>query len=218
MMKYRSILSLLAAAAAGATACKTEPASSSAQEKASEPAAGQLAGVWPQSFECGSIASPAALGQLLGGAVRQTDNPMTMPKGVAKPCVYELLRDNTLEQWQFDFDCRESYKTTFDKLVEQYRQQNLEMIAEWDHRADAGLFKPNDAGIEYIRPGEPTEVTVGKKALDHRGVALIFLDDDAPCYVRIAGKDAARRLELAKLVARNLTYQNAPMTPRPHAK
>src|SRR5689334_3864999 len=116
MMKYRSILSLLAAAAAGASACKTEPA-----------------------------ASPAALGQLLGGAVRQTDNPMTMPKGVAKPCVYELLRDNTLEQWQFDFDCRESYKTTFDKLVEQYRQQNLEMIAEWDHRADAGLFKPNDA-------------------------------------------------------------------------
>jgi hypothetical protein len=30
----------------------------------------------------------------------------------------------------------------------------------------------------------------------------------------VVGKDAARRLELAKLVAKNLTFANAPMSPR----
>ena len=43
---------------------------------------------------------------------------------------------------------------------------------------------------------------------------LIFIDDDAPCYVRVVGNDAARRLELAKLLAKNLTFANAPMSPR----
>jgi hypothetical protein len=212
MTKYRSILFLLAAAGA----CKTEASQSAPpQEKSSEQPAGQLAGVWPQFFQCTSIAAPAALSQLLGGDVKQTENPMVMPKGVASPCMYDVLRDNALEQWQFDFDCRDSYKTTFAKLVEQYRQQNLDMIAEWNHKSDAGLFKPNDAGITYNRPGDPVEVAVGVKALDHQGQALIFLDDDAPCYVRVAGRDTTRRLELAKLIAKNLTFQNAPMAPRP---
>jgi len=211
MTKYTAIPLLLAAA----SACKSDPApAEQPADKASEPT-GRLAGVWPQSFQCGSIAAPAALGQLLGGEVKQAENPMTMPKGVPPPCVYEVVRDNALELWQFDFDCRDSYKATYDKLVEQYKNQNLEMIADWNQKSDAGVFKANDAGIEYNRPGDPTEVQVGSKGLDHHGAALIFLDDDAPCYVRVAGKDAARRLELAKLVAKNLTFQNAPMTPRP---
>jgi hypothetical protein len=211
MTKYRSLLFLLAAAGA----CKTETSSSAPpQEKTGESTA-RLAGVWPQQFQCGSIAATTALTQVLGGEVKQTESPMTMPKGIAPPCTYEVMRDNALEQWQFDFDCRDNYKTSFDKLVEQYRSQNNAMIADWNQKADAGVFKPNDAGITYNRPGDPTEVAVGLKALDHHGVALIFLDDDAPCYVRVDGKDAARRLVLAKLVARNLTLQNAPMTPRP---
>jgi hypothetical protein len=210
MPKYPSIVFLLAAAGA----CKTDakPAEQTA-EKSSEPES-RLAGVWPKSFQCSSIAATAALGDLLGGQVKQAENPMSMPKDVAQPCVYEVLRDNALEQWQFDFDCRDNYKTTYDKLVEQYRRQNLDMIADWNQKADAGVFKPNDAGIEYNRPGDPVEVSVGQKGLDHHGQALIFLDDDAPCYVRVAGKDPARRLELAKLVAKNLTFQNAPMVPR----
>jgi hypothetical protein len=57
-------------------------------------------------------------------------------------------------------------------------------------------------------------VAVGAKGLDHHGQGLIFVDDDAPCYVRVLGKDAARRLELARLIAKNLTFANAPMTPR----
>jgi hypothetical protein len=217
MTKYRSILLLAtaAAAAAAAGACKTEASQSAPPREKEEPPAGQLAGVWPQQFQCSSIAAPAALAQLLGGDVKPIDNPMSMPKGVAPPCMYQVVHESVSEQWQFDFDCRDSYRTTFGKLVDQYRQQNLDMIAEWNGKADAGVFKPNDAGIEYNRPGDPVEVAVGQKALDHHGAALIFLDDDAPCYVRVAGKDATRRLELAKLVAKNLTFQNAPMTPRP---
>jgi hypothetical protein len=214
MTKHSAILLQLAAAgaAAAAGACKTEPPSSETQRKEEAPT--QLAGVWPKSFECSSIAAPAALAPILGGEVKPTESPMIMPKGVAAPCVYDVLREGTVEQWQFDFDCRDNYQSQYDKLAEQYRKQNTEMIADWNQKADAGVFKPNDAGITYTRPGDPIAVEVGQKGLDHHGQALIFLDDDAPCYVRVAGKDAAKRLLLAKLIARNLTFQNAPMTPR----
>lgn len=217
MTKYTSLASLASLALiAAAGACKTDAVAPAEPEKAVEPSR-QLAGVWPQQFRCDSIAAPVALAALLGGDVKPLENPTSMPKGVASPCMYELLRDNVVEQWQFDFDCRDNYKKTFDKLIEQYRKQNLDMIADWSHKSDAGMFKPNDAGIQYNRPGDPTELEVapGAKALDHHGQAVIFLDDDAPCYVRVAGKDGARRLELAKLIARNLTFQNAPMAPRP---
>jgi hypothetical protein len=210
MTKYSATLFLLAAA----TACKTEQgASAQRQEKPAE-AAAQLAGVWPTSFQCGSIAAPPALGQLLGGEVKQIDNPITPSPGLAAPCLYEVLRDNVVDKWQFDFYCRDDYKKSYDALVAQYRKQNTEMIADWNAKSDAGVFKPNDAGTEYNRPGDPVEVPVGQQGLDHHGTAIIFLDDDAPCHVRVAGKDSTRRLELAKLVARNLTFQNAPMTPR----
>jgi hypothetical protein len=210
MMKYRSLLFLVAAVGA----CKTDAGSPAPKDKGEAEPAAQLAGVWPNKFQCSSIAADAALAPVLGGEIKQAENPMSPPKGVAAPCMYEVLRDNTVEVWQFDFDCRDNYKKTFESLVEQYKRQNLEMIADWNFRSDAGLFKPNDAGTEYNRPGDPVDVEIGAKGLDHHGTATIFLDDDAPCYVRVAGKDATRRLTLAKLVAKNLTFQNAPMTPR----
>jgi hypothetical protein len=216
MTKYPTLLAFFAPAAAVwvAAGCKTDSASSGKPREGTAEAQTQLAGVWPNQFRCDSIASAETLGQVLGGQIKQTDNPTAMPKGVASPCMYEVVHDGNVEQWQFDFDCRDNYKTTFDKLVEQYRQQNLDMIADWNHKSDAGMFKPNDAGIEYNRPGDPVEISVGSKALDHHGQAVIFLDDDAPCYVRVAGKDTARRQVLAKLIAKNLTFQNAPMSPR----
>ena len=59
------------------------------------------------------------------------------------------------------------------------------------------------------------ELEHARVGLDHHGRGLIFIDDDAPCYVRVIGQDSTKRLELAKLVAKNLTFANAPMTPRP---
>jgi hypothetical protein len=212
MTKRSSFVLFLALALVGA--CKTEPAPPDRSPHNGREPTAKLAGVWPQSFQCASIAPPAVLAELLGGEAKPTDNPVSVTKGLAPPCKYEVMRDGALDQWQFDFDCRDNMKTTADALFEQYRKQNTEMVAEWNYKADAGLFKPNDAGVEYHRPGDPIEVAVGAKGLDHRGQALIFIDDDAPCYVRVAGKDSARRLELAKLIAKNLTFQNAPMTPR----
>lgn len=210
MTKLRSISFLLAA-----VACKSDPGVAAQHDPKATEIGSQLAGVWPTQFQCASIATPDALAQILGATPTQLDNPISMPKGVARPCMYELARDGALEQWQFDFDCRDGMKATADALFEQYKKQNAEKIALWDQQSDAGVFKPNDAGIDHHRPGDSAEVPVGAKALDHHGIGLIFIDDDAPCYVRVTGKDGARRLELAKLIAKNLTYVNAPMSPRP---
>lgn len=209
MTKY----SALCLAAAAATACKTN-AGSSEQKREQEEAVPQLAGVWPQQFKCDSIAAPAALEALLGGPLRRLENSISAQKGISPPCMYELTLATGTETWQFDFDCRNDYLATYDALVAQYRKQNTEMIADWNHKSDGGMFKPNDAGIQYNRPGDPVEIEIGKQGFDHHGTAVIFLDDDAPCYVRVAGKDTARRHELARLVAKNLTVMNAPMTPR----
>jgi hypothetical protein len=210
MTKRSSFVLFLAALGA----CKTEKAApADPPPKTTEPKT--LAGVWPKDFKCESVASRETLVSVLGGEVKPIDNPGTVQPGTPAPCKYEVVREGALEQWQFDFDCRDSWKQKADGLFEEYRRKNLDMIADWNYKADAGMFKPNDAGTEYNRPGDPIEVAVGAKGLDHHGLALLFIDDDAPCYVRVAGKDSARRLILAQLLAKNLTFQNAPMTPRP---
>lgn len=38
-------------------------------------------------------------------------------------------------------------------------------------------------------PEPAAEVAIGAKGLDY-GQGLIFIDDDAPCYVHVTGKDA----------------------------
>ncbi len=181
----------------------------------------KLAGVWPDKFVCDSITTVEALGPILGGTVRAIDNPAPVSRGIAHPCVYEVSTGQMTDAgvainviYTYDFDCRDNYKKTADQLFEVYKRQNADLVQEFDRQADAGLMKPNDAGIQYHRPGESSEVQVGAKALDHHGQGLLFIDDDAPCYVRVIGPDANGRLELAKMVAKNLTYLNAPMTPR----
>jgi len=177
-------------------------------------AAGKLAGVFPDRFDCASIMSTDALGQVLGAPTRAIDSPSSVPRGLPRPCTYEVATVNAPEYWTFDFDCRDGYKQRADALFDQYRKYNADRIEQYNKLSDAGAFKPNDAGTEYKQPGAPSEVAVGAKALDHNDQGLIFIDDDAPCYVRVIGPDGLRRLELAKAVAKNLTYVNAPMTPR----
>ena len=59
-----------------------------------------------------------------------------------------------------------------------------------------------------------TDVDVGARGLDHHGQALIFIDDDAPCYVRVTGPDAVARKELAEVLALALRPATAPMSLR----
>jgi hypothetical protein len=187
-----------------------------------ESGASKLAGVWPDKFDCKSITTAEIISATVGGTARQIENPGSVPRGVAHPCVYEVATGQTNDAgvalavvWTYDFDCRDNYKKTADTLFEEYKKLNADRIEEFDRQSDAGLMKPNDAGIEYRRPGEYTPVEVGQKAVDHHGQGLLFIDDDAPCYVRVVGPDQAGRLALAQLIAKSLTYQNAPMTPRP---
>jgi hypothetical protein len=189
--------------------CKND-GSAAANEKAADLPGRKLSGVYPDKFQCESITTLEQLGQVLGGQVRVTDTPMTTPKGVPHPCNYDVNGD----PWMYDIDCRDGAKQRADALIEQYKTDSVSKVDHYKVLADAGI-KPTDAGIVMHAPEAWSEVQVGAKAIDHHGQGLIFYDDDAPCYVRVVGPDAARRLELAKLVSKNLTFDNAPMTPRP---
>lgn len=182
---------------------------------ASDPPGGaatrQLAGVYPEQWRCDSVASLETLGRLLGGTARPLDSALPVPHGLPHPCSYEIVLPEP-EYWTFDVDCRDGMKQRADALFAQYRETSSEAVARYA-QLDAGVGRPGDAGV--ARAPEPAvSVAVGAKALDHHGDGLIFIDDDAPCYVRVTGKDAARRLELARLIAKNLTIDNAPMVPR----
>ena len=175
----------------------------------------KLAGVYPDKFTCDSIITADALGQTLGGTVHQLESALSMPRGVPQPCNYEVTTRTDNEYWTYDIDCRDGMKQRADALFEQYRTGSSELVQQYNAMSDAGAVKPNDAGVSIHAPEGAVEVAVGAKGLDHHGQGLIFIDDDAPCYVRVVGPDAMRRLELARLVAKNLTFANAPMTPRP---
>ncbi len=196
----------------GLAACKPESeAEAPASKETGTPR--KLAGVFPSDFKCESIASPDVIGQTLGGTAIARESGSSVPRGVPKPCEYEIRTQTAPEYWTFDFDCRDNYKQSADALFAQYKQTSAELVKAYNAAADAGI-KATDAGIELRAPEDSADVAVGAKGLDHHGRGLIFVDDDAPCYVRIVGPDTARRLELAKLVAKNLTFANAPMDPR----
>jgi hypothetical protein len=179
---------------------------------------GKVAGVFPDKFECTTIISHDTLAQVLGGNVRRIDGPIQMTRGLPKPCSYEVSTDPP-SVWTYDFDCRDGYKRRADGLFKQYKEQTAARIEEYNRVSDAGVPKApkgaTDAAIEFKQPGASTDVAVGAKALDHNDQGLLFIDDDAPCYVRVVGPDAAKRLELSKLIVKQLTFVNAPMDPRP---
>ena len=194
-------------------ACDSGSGAAPKQVKTAEPER-KLAGVYPERFECTSIIPEAELQALLGAvAVKLMTSPITPNRGLAHPCAYQVTMQTVMEAWTYDFDCRESMKARADALFAQYKRTSAELVQAFNEAADAGI-KPTDAGIPIKAPEDATEVEVGAKALDHHGQGLLFIDDDAPCYVRVVGPDAPRRLALAKLIAKNLTFMNAPMTPR----
>lgn len=190
--------------------CKSD-SNGGPEQKNAEPQK-KLAGVYPERFRCDSIVTTEALGAIVGGPAKPTEAQFTPPRGVAKSCNYVVEASG--DSWMFDFDCRDDYKQRADALFEQYRTMSADNVSAYQRAQDAGVKPDRDAG-PVRAPVGAVEVAVGAKGLDHNGQGLLFVDDDAPCYVRVVGPDAARRLELAKLIAKNLTFANAPMTPRP---
>jgi hypothetical protein len=173
----------------------------------------RVAGIEPDVWKCETVATPDALAALLGGPVHALDSAIAPPRGVPHPCNY-VVDTAPQQSWTFDVYCRDDYKQQADALFAQYRADSDDLTTRFDSAAKAGALK-NDAGVTYIAPERAADVAVGAKGLDHHGRGLIFIDDDAPCFVRVVGIDAGKRLDLAKLLAKNLTYANAPMTPRP---
>jgi hypothetical protein len=200
----------LGLAAAG---CSSD--SSSATPTQAQAAAPNLIGVYPEQWKCESVAPPDALAQALGGTPRVVDSAIQTPQGVARPCNYLVDGPSGPEAWTFDIDCRPGWDRTAEKLFEQYTRGSQDLVDQYNAAVDAGHLDLVDGGPPIKAPENAHEVQVGRKALDHHGQGLIFIDDDAPCYVRVIGPDAARRLALAQLVARNLTPARAPMTPHP---
>lgn len=207
-------------------ACSSSSSDPNPKDKAGS-AERKLAGIYPENFRCDSIATEEVLGQLLAGSVRTLDSPSSIPRGVPHPCTYEVQREPQPEYWTFDFDCRDGYKQRADALFEQYSRTSSELVEQYKIASDAAPVpdpspkkekkKDLDAGIDAPQraPEEAEAVQVGAKGLDHHGQGLVFIDDDAPCYVRIVGPDKDRRLALAQHIAKTLTFANAPMTPRP---
>lgn len=203
------LLCSLAACDSGGAASKQD------QTKPTEPTR-KLAGVFADRFQCDSVTKPAEIAQIVGGTkANKLESAISPPKGVPQPCNYEVVMESSLEYWTYDIDCRDFFKERADKLFAQYTRTSAELVQQYDQMSDAGMVKPTDAGIVIKRPDDAVEVQVGAKALDHHGQGLLFIDDDAPCYVRVIGPDAPRRLALATAVAKNLTFANAPMDPRP---
>jgi hypothetical protein len=203
----RLIVVLLAASGCGNSNSPPPPPPKTADQPI------KLAGVYPEKFQCDSIVTPDVMSQVLGAPAHPLDSAMSPPKGVPMPCSY-LLDSNPQETWTFDIDCRDGMKQRADALFAQYTTDSASQVQEYEKLQDAGALKPSDAGIVQHAPEGAAEVNVGSKGLDHHGQGLIFIDDDAPCYVRVIGPDAGRRLDLARLVAKNLTFANAPMQPR----
>jgi len=196
-----------------AAACSSESKGSQSKDQPAPPPA--LVGVFPDDFQCDSIAAPSALASILGATPRQLESQMTPPSGLARPCEYIVDRPEAgVEKWFFDIDCRPTAVGTAEALFEQYRTANAKLIEEYNAAAAAGRVTPLDGGPPPRAPEAAFDVDVGAKGLDHHGQGILFVDDDAPCYVRVVGPDAERRLALARLVARELTLARAPMKPR----
>jgi len=212
---------LLATLVVGCGTDSSSP-SRSLSAKENEPS---LVGIWPKDWTCDHIASPEEIGQILAGTARALDTPAATPDGVPRPCNYLVDTATGTEAWTFDLDCRDGYLQRAEKLFTQYEQTSADMVQQYNVAADAAPIarpgpKKHDTAsdVDAPPPGRIPEashvVSIGARGLDHHGQGLLFIDDDAPCYVRIVGPDADRRLALARHVAGRLNLANAPMTPR----
>lgn len=172
-----------------------------------------LVGVDAKDFSCESLLTLAQLGELLGGRARKLESAAPTPIGVPSPCAYLLEAEGsaaaggTPTGWTFDLDCRDGMDARAEALFAQYQRTSAEV---------AERLAAERAPGQRPATGEVTarEVQVGARALDHHGQGLLFVDDDAPCYVRVVGPTAEGRLALATHLARALSPATAPMTRR----
>jgi hypothetical protein len=133
----------------------------------------------------------------VGVAVEPMASMFAAPRGAPAPCDFAMIDPPAVEMvdgapmpaqrmWSIRFDCREDHLPLAD------REMRRLLAAE-------GALRVN----------------IGSWGIDHRDAALWFVDDDAPCAVRVVGPGAGERAAIARAVATKLTPETAPMRPRP---
>lgn len=171
-------------------------------------------GILPDAFRCESVAPDAELAAVVGGRAELVDANFAPPMGAPKPCSYQVTTtEGAQEVWSFDIDCRSEAMEQAGSIMGWYVDNNNKLVQRYTDAVSDGGPIVDDAGVELKAPEGSKIVDVGRKALDHHGQGLIFVDDDAPCYVRVVGPDEQRRMALAKMLNTNLTETNAPMKP-----
>ncbi|MEZ4366896.1 MAG: hypothetical protein R2939_11475 [Kofleriaceae bacterium] len=219
-MSRTLLTATLLASLPGVVACGSREAAPAPQPSPAADGERTLVGIEPAKFSCDSLISDADLAAIVGGSVRAVDSSLPPPDGVAPPCTYVVSLPGvgsaaaTTTAWTFDFDCRRDMKARADALFAQYTKSSADNVVAYNQQSDAGVPVPPDARPASGPPAVASEVDVGARGLDHHGQGLLFIDDDAPCYVRVTGPGADARLALARHLARSLTPATAPMTPR----
>lgn len=196
-MRQSGVLLLCGALlAGGCSGDEAEPANVLATDP--EPAV-RVLGVPPASFQCDSVAPLADIARITGvteADIESQPSPFSPPTGVAEPCYFAIATPAPASEQSdaaapaprtlsFDIDCR-----------------------------PRALTDAADLMATYATGAEASAVRIGKSGLDHSGVQVLFIDDNAPCYVRVTAPERKTRLALARLIAENLTAQNAPMSTR----
>ncbi|HET6612086.1 MAG TPA: hypothetical protein VFG83_08865 [Kofleriaceae bacterium] len=188
-LRYVLVTAIAVAACSGDDA---EPA----KLLASDPAPEILpTGVPPQSFACESVTPKADLARIAGvaeAAISRQPSPFSPPAGVASPCYYAIGAPQANDAGavsqrllSFDIDCRPRALSDAAELMATYAAQP-----------------------------EAAAVRIGKSGLDHSRTQILFIDDNAPCYVRVTTPDQPLRTGVARLIAKNLTAATAPMSTR----
>jgi hypothetical protein len=242
MMKHPAVAAVSIAVSLALGACKEEePAPKAAPKPQVEPAPkpANMIGVSAEDFECDAVATTEQVAEALGVEVVKEDPLIAPPAGLARPCAYSGRLRPAGEGDGAGKELDERAKQRLEAAREEERKRKIEALREenpfisvnqaaqlvdgadsahvtWSYDIDCRDRALRDAESLMARyqdaPGA-TEVEVGRRGLDHNNAALLFIDDDAPCYVRVLGPDAEQRLALARLVAAGLTPKNAPLAP-----
>jgi|GEM_PF-3661798 len=168
-------------------------------------------GVDPLIFKCESITPVADIARLVEGAVEQVEDPFRPPKGTPPPCNYQLTEARALPEHQFG-------EAPGDKDFKVKLDAGPPAPAQWmwsvAYDCREGAHKSARRDMERLVGEESAvEVSVGSYGIDAKGSALMFFDEDSPCWVRVTGP-GSYRLAIAQYVERKLQARNAPMRPR----
>ncbi len=178
-----SIVLSLAALQVCVSCSNDGPTNDTAKLGLDEPAPNDyLIGVQPSEFLCESLIRPEQATELFGGRVEHVGSLHTPPNGVPSSCDYiSYAEGRSPLRWSFDLDCRPGAHSDAGQLMAQY------------------------ASAQAAMP-----LRIGRSALDHHDSALLFIDDDTPCYGRVLGPGQDIRIRLARLLVPSLTPQSAP--------